>query len=98
MEEVKARPKQKYVFDRKLTDEEIHELIENYEYDPENYPDDGGRIWDEFGNPTEATICAWYESDHGITEGPFTPEEFDNILDGWRREADDEDSRLLNVI
>ncbi|MBQ6970944.1 MAG: hypothetical protein IJP86_01165 [Synergistaceae bacterium] len=79
-----------YVFDRKLTEEEIRELVDSYEYDPEHYPDDGGRIWDEFGNPTEATICAWYESDHGITEGPFTDEEFGDWLDEVCAEADAE--------
>ena len=90
MEEVITKPKQSYVFDHKLTDEEIEQLIENYDYDPDNYPDDGGRIWDEFGNPTEATICAWYESEHGITEGPFTPDEFGDWLEEVCAEADAE--------
>lgn len=71
-----AKTKQSYVFDHKLTDEEIHELIENYDYDPDNYPDDGGRIWDEYGNPTEATIYARYEDEHDIEEGPMTLDEF----------------------
>ena len=90
MDNVTEKKKQSYIFDRKLTDEEIEQLIENYDYDPDNYPDDGGRIWDEFGNPTEATICARYEALHGITEGPFTPEEFSNWLDEVCAEADAE--------
>ena len=76
MEAVLERPKQKYKFNRKLTDDEIHELVENYDYDPDHYPDDGGRIWDEFGNPTEATIYAMYEDKHNISEGTMTLDEF----------------------
>ena len=81
---------QSYIFDRKLSEEEIKELVRNYEYDPDNCPDDGGAIWDKFGNPTEATICAMYEDEHDIGYGPFTPEEFDDWLDEVRAEADAE--------
>ena len=35
MEARMTKPKQSYVFDRKLSDEELHELIENYEYTPD---------------------------------------------------------------
>ena len=89
MEAVLERPKQKYKFNRKLTDDEIHELVENYDYDPDHYPDDGGRIWDEFGNPTEATIYAKYEIEHGLAER-MTLDEFFDELDEIRAEADDE--------
>lgn len=82
--------KQSYVFDRKLTDSEIDELVSNYDYDPENYPDDGGMIWDEYGNPTEATIYTLYEKRHGISCGPFTPEEFGDWLDEVCAEAEAE--------
>ncbi len=34
MEAVTERKRQSYKFDRKLTDEEISQLIENYDYDP----------------------------------------------------------------
>ena len=34
MEAVIERKKQSFLFDHKLTDEEIEELIENYDYDP----------------------------------------------------------------
>ncbi|MBR1657814.1 MAG: hypothetical protein IJ697_05030 [Synergistaceae bacterium] len=97
MEAVLERPKQKYKFDRKLGDEEIEELVENYDYTPE-YEDDDGEIWDRFGNPTEATIRARYEAVHGIGEGPMTLDEFDDLLDEWRREADDEEAQIQNVI
>ena len=40
MEEVMTKPRQSYVFDHKLTDEEVHELVENYEYRPD-FEDDG---------------------------------------------------------
>ena len=57
MEALLTRPKQSYKFDRKLTEEEIEELVENYDYDPAVY-DDGdfgdGILFDEYGNPTEA--------------------------------------------
>ncbi len=75
MEEVLTRPKQSYVFDRKLTDEEIRGLVENYDYtpywdeDPDN--DEGTEldpVYDRYGNPTESTIRAMYESLHGIGE------------------------------
>ena len=53
MENVTEKKKQSYVFDRKLTDEEIEQLIENYDYDPKYLDpdyDDGGTelepIWD----------------------------------------------------
>lgn len=96
--EVFTKPKQSYKFDHKLTDEEIESLIENYDYDPENCPDDGGRIRDEFGNPTEATIFARYEARHGICGEMYTLNEFDSLLDEWRNEADDEDNSIPNVI
>ena len=97
MEEVLTRPKQSYVFDRKLTDEEVEALIENYDYDSE-YEDDGGAIWDKFGNPTEATIRAMYEKRHDIGIGPMTLDEFDSLLDEWRKEADDEEADIPNVV
>ncbi len=93
METVTERKKQSYKFDRKLTDEEIAQLIENYDYDPkyadpdyfdENEPDEP--IWDEFGNPTEATIRAKYEALHDIGERSMTLDEFDSWLDELREE------------
>ena len=93
MEAVTERKRQSCKFDRKLTDEEISQLIENYDYDPkyadpdyfdENEPDEP--IWDEFGNPTEATIRAKYEALHDIGEGPMTLDEFDGWLDELREE------------
>ena len=54
MEAVMEKKKKSYVFDRKLTDEEIEELIENYDYDPKYLDpdyDDGGTelepVWEE---------------------------------------------------
>ena len=65
------KKKQSYVFDRKLTDEEIDELIENYEYDPKyldpNYDgEDDGPLFDKFGNPTETWIRMKYEDIHNL--------------------------------
>ncbi|MBQ3403734.1 MAG: hypothetical protein IJG65_10260 [Synergistaceae bacterium] len=88
-----ARKKQSYVFDHKLTDAEIEELIENYDYDPKYLDpdyDDGGTelepVWDRFGNPTEATIRALYEDRNDIGTGPMSMDEFDAWLDELREE------------
>ena len=82
MEAAMTKPKQSYVFDHKLTDEEIEELIENYDYDPKYLDpdyDDGGTelepVYDRFGNPSEALIRALYEERHDIGE-TLTWEEF----------------------
>ena len=73
MEEVMTKPKQSYVFDHKLTDEEIEQLIENYDYDPKYLDpdyDDGNTelelLHDRFGNPMEPLIRMWYERRHGL--------------------------------
>ena len=71
-----TKPKQSYVFDRKLTDEEIRWLIDNFDYDAwleDYYNDDDDAeepepVWDKFGNPTRDTIAAKYEAEHGIGE------------------------------
>ena len=74
MEEVMTKPKQSYVFDRKLTDEEIRRLIDDFDYDAwlEDYENDDGTepepLWDRFGNPTRDTIAAKYEAEHDIGE------------------------------
>ena len=82
MEAVLMRPKQSYVFDHKLTDDEIEELIENYDYDPKYLDpdyDDGSDelepIYDRYGNPTESSIRALYEARHNICSEPMTLEE-----------------------
>lgn len=82
--------KRSYVFDRKLSDEEIHELVENYEYEPEF--EDDGVLWDKFGNPTESMIRWTYERDHGLDEvsEPMTLEEFGDWLDEVYAEAEAE--------
>ena len=82
MEATLTKKKQSYIFDRKLSDEEIDELIENYDYDPKYLDpdyDDGGTelepVWDKYGNPTEATIRAMYEARHDIVSEPMTLDE-----------------------
>ena len=83
MEEVLTRPKQSYVFDRKLTDEEIRGLVENYDYSPywdedpdNNEGDELDVLFDRYGNPTEPLIHAMYETENGLT----TPTTLDEIL------------------
>ena len=90
MEATTTKPKQSYVFDRKLTDEEVRELIDNYDYTPDF--EDNGVLWDRFGNPTESMIRYTYERDHGLLEyeGPFTMDEFSDWLEEVCAEADAE--------
>ena len=76
MEALMTKPKQSYVFDHKLTDEEVRWLIDNFDYDAwleDYYNDDDDAeepepVWDKFGNPTRDTIAAKYEAEHGIGE------------------------------
>ena len=80
---------------RKLTDEEIQELIDNFDYedwlaDSESDEDTYPAVWDSFGNPTRDMIAAKYEVEHGLLEGPMTIEEFFAELDMLREEADNE--------
>ena len=90
MEAATTKPKQSYVFDHKLSDEEVHELVENYDYTPDF--EDDGVLWDRFGNPTESMIRWTYERNHGLLEyeGPFTMDEFSDWLEEVCAEADAE--------
>ena len=83
---------------RKLTDEEIRELIDNFDYeawlaDMEKDEDTNPAVWDRFGNPTRDMIAAKYEVEHGLLDGPMTIEEFFAELDELREEADNETNR-----
>ncbi len=94
MEATLTKPRQSYVFDHKLSREEIEELIKNYDYDPHYYDDMDidapDPMFDRFGNPTESMIRGEYEIRNGLTEGPFTLEEYDAMLDELRAEAEAE--------
>ena len=91
MEATMTKPKQSYVFDHKLSDEEIEALIDNYDYDPKyldpDYEDDEELepIYDRFGNPTESSIRALYEIRHGIYEEVTLEEAIDEIHAACRR-------------
>ena len=96
MEAVLTRPKQSYKFDHKLTDEEVEELIENYDYDPV-YDQDEDRepepMFDKFGNPTRDTIASMYEMRHGLGHGPFTLDGLFAEFQTWQEEADIEGNK-----
>ena len=60
---------------RKLTPEEIDDILEHWDYDPDydgrydEYTKEGIRLlYDEFGNPSYGTLEAMYETEHGLTE------------------------------
>ena len=89
MEAVQTKKRQSYVFDRKLTDEEIEELIENYDYDPKyldpDYDDGGTELepaYDRFGNPMEALIRLMYEKRHGLVQYS-EPMTLDELFAEW---------------
>ena len=86
------------MFDRKLTDEEVHELVENYEYTPDF--EDDGVLWDKFGNPTESMIRWKYEENHGLDElsEPMTLEELAADWEQMLAEVEDEESRAAQQI
>lgn len=78
--------------DRKMT---MEELWERFEYDPDYVDDDPAyeaAIYDRYGNPTYGTLCAKYETDHGLLEGPYT---IDELFAEWNKiwyEAQNEDN------
>ena len=80
MEAAMTKPKQSYVFDHKLTNEEIRALVENYDYDPYACDDEGSDeldvLFDKYGNPTEPVIRSMYETENGLT----TPTTLNELL------------------
>ncbi len=71
--------------DRVLTDDEIEELIQTFDYESyekEAYGNDDyepAPIYDRFGNPTRDTIAALYESRHDIGDDMTLEEFFDEM-------------------
>lgn len=78
------KKKQNYVFDRKLTKEEIDELVRDFDY--ESYladldeDADPEPSYDEYGNPLRDTLAWMYERDHDISYS-FSWDELDEILE-----------------
>lgn len=73
---------------RKMT---MDELWERFEYDPDYIDDDPAyerAFYDRYGNPTYGTLCAMYEDEHDIGDGPMTIEDFHDWLNDVRKEAD----------
>ena len=80
---------------RKLTKEEIDELVRDFDYEGylADFDEDADPepSYDEYGNPSRDTLAWLYEREHGLTKGGFTTmEEFRNFLDEVREEADAE--------
>ncbi len=85
MEAILTKPRQSYVFDHKLTPEEIQELVDNYDYNPSIYDNDDdlgdGILFDKYGNPTESTIRTMYEEDtHDVGETFYS---LDDLFADW---------------
>ena len=86
--------------DRKMS---MDELWARFTYDPDYEDDDPAydvAIYDHYGNPTYGTLCAMYENEHGIFEGPYTMEE---LAADWEQmlsetEAEYEDSRAAQQV
>ncbi len=91
MDTVLTKPEKSYKFDRRLTDEEIEELVESYEYDPyydQNEKREPEPMYDIYGNPTRDTIAAMYEIRHGITHDRMTLDEFHNWMTEMYEESE----------
>lgn len=83
--------------DHKLSPEEIEDILEHWDYDPEygeeieECNENGVPLLDdEFGNPSYGSFEAMYEGRHGLTEGPMTMEEFGDWIQEVLAEADAE--------
>ncbi len=91
MDTVLTKPEQSYKFGRRLTDKEIEELVESYEYDPyydQNEEREPEPMYDIYGNPTRDTIAAMYEMRHGITHDRMTLDEFHNWMTEMYEESE----------
>ena len=88
--------------DRKMT---MDELWARFEYDPDYVDEDPAyerAFYDRYGNPTYGTLCAMYEDEHDIYDGPMTLEE---LFSEWRQLYEEtepcvkhENKELSNVI
>ncbi len=81
--------------DHKLSEWEIEDILEHWDYDPEHAEEyeecnaDGTTlIDDEFGNPSYGSFEAMYEERNGLLAGPFMPDELFAEFNKWREEAD----------
>ena len=84
--------------DRKMT---MDELWARFTYDPDYEDDDPAYeavIYDKYGNPTYGTLCAMYEDEHGLLEGPYTVDELFAEIEKWDEEVKLEDSKTLQKI
>ncbi|MBR1437178.1 MAG: hypothetical protein IJ587_01455 [Synergistaceae bacterium] len=82
MEAVLERPKQEYKFNRKLSGDEIREIVDSYDYEPyvaddEDDSDELDVLFDKYGNPTEPLIRSMYETENGLT----TPTTLDELIE-----------------
>ncbi len=90
MENVTERKK---VWERPTRKMTMDELWERFTYDPNYETGDlayDGAFYDRYGNPTYGTLCALYEKEHDISEGPMTMEEFGDWMTEVLAEADEE--------
>ncbi|MBQ9433770.1 MAG: hypothetical protein IJU26_06090 [Synergistaceae bacterium] len=55
-------------------------------------------FYDRYGNPTYGTLCALYEDEHDIGEGPMAIEELCKEINIWREDVDNEDSHTQDAV
>ena len=102
MDAVKERKVMKWAEpDHKLTDEEIHVMLETFDYDTwlAEFDEDGESmpVYDMFGNPTRDTFAAMYEDEHGLGEA-MTLDELFADWDMLRAEVEDERNKAACAV
>lgn len=86
---------------RKLTEEEIQELIDNFDYDAylKDFDEDADPepMFDKYGNPSRDTLAGMYEDKHDLRE-KLTLEELFEQFDEWRAEVDEEENYIPRTV
>ncbi len=90
-----------YVFDHKLSEEEIEELLENFDYDTwlAEFDEDAEPEpnYDRFGNPTKDTLAGMYEDRHDLGVW-MTHDELMADFERMRAEVDNERNKTACAV
>ena len=86
---------------RKLTKEEIDELVRDFDYEGylADFDEDADPepSYDEYGNPSRDTLAGMYEDMHNLGER-LTLEELFEQFNEWRAEVDEERNYLPRTV